>query len=102
MEQRTLGAGRRIRHAHRRRPRRRALGRQFTKRDLSLEQTASFEKLPGLARDIGVGGDGSAWIIGTDSGVYKWNGNDWDRMEGQGVAISVDRSGQPVGGQHLS
>jgi Tectonin domain len=39
-----------------------------------------FQKLPGFARDIG---------------VYKWNGNDWDRMEGQGVAISVDRTGNP-------
>ena len=50
-----------------------------------------FNKLPGTARDIGVGGDGRVWIIGTDSGVYRLNGNDWTRMEGSGVAISVFR-----------
>jgi Tectonin domain len=55
----------------------------------------SFEKLPGAARDIGIGADGTVWIIGTDNGIYRWNQNNWDRVEGSGVAISVDRSGSP-------
>src|SRR5262245_50670688 len=54
-----------------------------------------FEKLPGEARDIGIGGDGAVWIIGTDSGIYRWNNNNWDRVDGSGVAITVDRSGSP-------
>ena len=51
--------------------------------------------LPGLAKDVGVGADGTAWVIGTnpvgdaaDFGVYKWNGNDWNGVGGGGVRIA--------------
>ena len=61
-----------------------------------------WEHLPGFAKDIGVGGDDSVWIIGTDPrgtahdfGIHKWTGSNWQGIEGSGVEISVDSSGLP-------
>ena len=63
---------------------------------------SQWEKLPGLAKDIGVGANGSAWIIGTnpvgtngDFGVHRWTGTDWDSIDGGGVRIDVDAVGNP-------
>lgn len=56
---------------------------------------------PGRGRDIGIGADGSVWIIGTDTpapgngGVYRWTGSSWRRVEGHGVAIAVAPDGKP-------
>jgi hypothetical protein len=58
--------------------------------------------LPGQGRDIGVGADGSVWLIGTnpvgaspDFGVYKWNASTWDGLaDGAGVGIAVGPAGQ--------
>ena len=62
----------------------------------------TWDQLPGFAKDIGVGGDGSVWIIGTnpggtehDFGIHKWTGSNWQGIEGGGVEISVDSSGLP-------
>ena len=57
--------------------------------------------LPGLGKDIGVGADGSVWLIGTnpvgagsDFGVYKWNGTNWDGLANNGgVCIAVGPGG---------
>lgn len=54
----------------------------------------------GDARDIGVGGDGSVWIVGTsqDDGnhsVYRWNGSLWIRVSGSLRQISVGPDGIP-------
>jgi hypothetical protein len=61
-----------------------------------------WNRLPGFAKDIGVGADGSAWIIGTNRvgtagnfGIHRWTGNNWVGIEGGGVQISVDHSGLP-------
>ncbi|HEY5741382.1 MAG TPA: tectonin domain-containing protein, partial [Terrimicrobiaceae bacterium] len=61
-----------------------------------------WERLPGHAKDIGVGADGTVWIIGTnpfstegDFGPHRWAENDWLGVEGGGVQISVDKSGLP-------
>jgi hypothetical protein len=58
--------------------------------------------LPGFAKDISVGKDGSVWIIGTNPvgpannfGIHKWTGSDWVGIDGAGVQISVDDSGLP-------
>jgi len=57
--------------------------------------------VPGGARDIGVGADGSVWILGlnwTFSGyqLYRYNGTGWDALPGSGgVAISVGPDGMP-------
>lgn len=56
---------------------------------------------PGRARDIGIGADGTVWIIGTDSpapnngGIYRWLGDRWSRVEGYGSAIAVAPDGKP-------
>jgi hypothetical protein len=62
----------------------------------------TWKRVPGLAKDIGVGADGSVWIIGTNPsgtadnfGVHRWTGTDWSGVEGGGVQISVDKSGSP-------
>jgi Tectonin domain len=57
---------------------------------------------PGLARDIGVGADGSVWMIGTDhvgtgndGRIYKLKGKTWERIPGGGVRIAVGPDGMP-------
>ncbi len=57
-------------------------------------------RMPGKARDIGIGSDGSVCIIGTNRtgnnyGIYRWNGSDWDPFPGAAVRIDVDASGNP-------
>ncbi len=55
---------------------------------------------PGEARDIGIGADGSVWIIGTSGddgghGIYRWTGNAWNRVIGSSRQISVGPDGYP-------
>ncbi|MCI0429009.1 MAG: hypothetical protein L0210_00495 [Rhodospirillales bacterium] len=43
------------------------------------------ERLPGGARDIAMGPDGTLWVVGTDSapggyGLWRWNGGGWRRL----------------------
>ncbi len=59
-----------------------------------------WRKLPGRARDIGIGADGSVWAIGMDDragghGIYRFNGSDWDKVPGSGTQISVGPDGEP-------
>lgn len=75
-----------------------ALDAQFA---ASVYPKSFWNLLPGLGNDIGVGADGSAWVIGTnhvgvaaDFGVYKWNGASWDGKGGGGIRISVGPDGQ--------
>jgi hypothetical protein len=75
---------------------------EFTRRcGLSAPPNTSLP-LPGLGKDIGVGADGSVWVIGTnpvgagaDFGVHKWNGTSWDGVDGGGVRIAVGPDGTP-------
>lgn len=62
----------------------------------------SWESLPGSARDIGVGADGTAWSIGADTvygsddySIRKWNGSGWDAADGGGIRVAVDPLGIP-------
>src|SRR5262249_26286183 len=61
----------------------------------------TWGKLPGLARDIGAGADGSVWVIGTNPvgndgvGDFRWTGSDWEAIDGGGVRIDVDEGGNP-------
>ena len=64
--------------------------------------SGSWQLLAGsTAKDIGVGRDGSAWIIGTnalgggDFGIKKWNGSGWTASDGGGVRIAVGPTGVP-------
>lgn len=56
-------------------------------------------EMSGRARDIGIGADGSVYIIGTnrreDGDVYRLCGSDWIRTGGEGVSIAVDGNGKP-------
>lgn len=57
-----------------------------------------WANMPGAALDIGAGGDGSVWIVGTDNNVYRLNAqkNGWEQMPGNSVTrIDVDSDGNP-------
>jgi hypothetical protein len=61
---------------------------------------SSWERLPGAAKDIGIGADNSVWVIGTNSvqggyGIYRWEGKNWRRIDGGAVRIDVDPRGNP-------
>jgi hypothetical protein len=58
--------------------------------------------LPGKAKDIGIGADGSAWVIGmnpvgagTNFGIYRWDGGAWVGVDGGAARIAVGPDGQP-------
>jgi hypothetical protein len=58
----------------------------------------SWNRLPGIAKDIGVGPNGTAWHIGNNAvpggfGIYRWNGKSWDNIKGGAVRIDVDPKG---------
>lgn len=67
------------------------------------DSTSSWQQMPGTATDIGVGADGSVFVIGTipssitgGYNIMKWNGSNWDAMpECAGVHIAVDQKGTP-------
>ena len=70
----------------------------------SATEGGGYEKLvkmPGVATDIGIGADGSVWIIGTNNlgtagfQIYNWDGSSWIANWGSGVRISVDPTGIP-------
>ena len=53
--------------------------------------------MPGCGRDIGVGGDGTAWVIGcSNDEIWRWNGSGWDKTSGAATNISVDLFGNPA------
>jgi hypothetical protein len=58
-------------------------------------------QLPGSANDIGIGADGTPWVIGTNLmpkgfGIFRWNGVDWVRTDSGASAITVGRDGLPL------
>ena len=63
----------------------------------------TWDQMPGTGTDIGIGADGSVFIIGTldvsPTGGYnilKWNGSGWDTLpDCAGVRISVSPQGIP-------
>jgi N-acetyl-anhydromuramyl-L-alanine amidase AmpD len=66
----------------------------------SVNGGGRWQRLPGGAYDVGVGGSGSSWVIGTDPavggyGVYHWTGSSWARSSGAGVRVAVDPAGVP-------
>ena len=64
-----------------------------------------WQQLPGEGGDIGVGADGSVWVVapaefGWDGlekprGIFRWNGFDWERVYGDAIDISVGPDGMP-------
>ena len=56
--------------------------------------------MPGAARDIAIGADGSVWVIGLDpapggNGLHRWQYGQWQRNDGGGVRVAVGPDGQP-------
>jgi hypothetical protein len=39
--------------------------------------STAWSQMPGAASDIAVASDGTVWIIGTDTAIYKWSGSAW-------------------------
>jgi len=64
--------------------------------------SSGWTQLPGSANDIGIGSDGSVWVVGTNSvpggyGIWNYNArsNSWSSIDGGAIRIAVDRSGNP-------
>ncbi len=64
----------------------------------------NWQTLPGQAKDIAMGGDGSIWVVGAskddkdkDGPVFKFNEGDWkwEKFKGSGSRISVGPKGTP-------
>ncbi|HJN97009.1 MAG: hypothetical protein CMQ15_02525 [Gammaproteobacteria bacterium] len=59
-----------------------------------------WNRLQGGASDIGIGADGSMWVIGKDERpggfrIYYWTGSRWQRVDGAAVRIDVGPDGIP-------
>ena len=60
---------------------------------------ADWEKVPGLASDIGAGGK-AVWIVGRDAhpggfGIYTWAKRTWQPVDGAAVRVDVGPDGTP-------
>ena len=60
----------------------------------------SWQKVPGAARDIGVGADGTVWVIGTESApggrvLFRLGPQGWVKVDGGAERIAVGPDGQP-------
>lgn len=55
----------------------------------------AWERLPGGGSDVAVGANGSAWIVGTDDGIYEWVRQHWVQRPGGATRIAVGPTGSP-------
>lgn len=68
--------------------------------DIYRWKKRQWEHVPGKATDIGIGPDGSVFVLGINQiqgnyEIYHWNGSGWDLFPGRGIRIDVDASGNP-------
>ncbi len=56
---------------------------------------AGLSQLPGTAKDIDIGSDGSIWRVGTDSSIARFEDGGWTRIDGAASRIAVDNFGYP-------
>ncbi len=59
-----------------------------------MDDYGFWERMPGEALDIGIGADGSVWVVYYE-GVYRWSGLFWENFGGSGSRIDVGPNGQP-------
>jgi uncharacterized protein YjbI with pentapeptide repeats len=64
----------------------------------ALNLSAQWQQVGGQARDIGVGANGTVWVIGwtsasTSYNIGRWNGSYWEDIPGAAVRIDVDPNG---------
>lgn len=73
--------------------------------DIARWTGSTWERLPGKAKSIGIGAEGTAWILGSnpvghgDYGLHRWNAQTkaWEPLEtGGGVALAVAPDGFPA------
>ncbi|MFN0014494.1 MAG: hypothetical protein ACKVU2_08090 [Saprospiraceae bacterium] len=62
------------------------------------QPTAQWHSVAGQAHDVGVGANGTAWVIGWVSvpggyNIARWNGSFWEDIPGGAVRIDVDPNG---------
>ena len=67
----------------------------------------SWDAYPGKAQDIGVGANGSVWIMDTvnhryGGSIYRLEGSNFVKTTGQGIRIDVDPNGNPWAINNLS
>jgi hypothetical protein len=60
-----------------------------------------WSQVNGAARDVGVGANGTVWVIGTNPvqggyGIYRWTGSGWAGIPGGATRIAVDPSGNAL------
>jgi len=60
----------------------------------SLLRGNKWKKMPGQAKDITAGANGSVWAIGQDTTLWSWNGSNWKKMPGNGLRIDVGPDGR--------
>jgi hypothetical protein len=65
---------------------------------LSASLSAQWQSVGGQARDVGVGANGTVWVIGWTAvpggyNIARWNGNFWENIPGGAVRIDVDPNG---------
>lgn len=56
---------------------------------------AGLSQLPGTAKDIDIGADGSIWRIGVDSTIARFEDGGWTKIDGTAARIAVDNFGFP-------
>jgi len=57
-------------------------------------QGGSWSLLPGLANDVGLGANGSLWVVGTTKRLFRYDGVGWELMhDADHLAVDVDPAG---------
>jgi peptidoglycan hydrolase-like protein with peptidoglycan-binding domain len=76
-------------------------GGQIFKRTTNTASSGTWTQMPGTASDIGIGFDGTVWVISTFSvgngnfQIRRFNGTTWDNDVGGAVRIAVGPDGVP-------
>jgi hypothetical protein len=58
---------------------------------------STWKLMPGAATAIGIGADGTVWVIGSNGAPFRWDetNSKWVMGTGAGKEIAVDASGNP-------
>lgn len=59
----------------------------------ALSLCAQWQSISGTGYDIGVGANGTTWVIGTGNTIHRWNGTAWQLMPGNASRIDVNPAG---------
>ncbi len=64
---------------------------------LVVSAQSGFQTVDGAASAIGIGANGSVWVVGTDNNLYRRTGNTWQQLvvPGKAKRVAVDPNGNP-------